>query len=55
MQANLDLYWEVDGPVSVSTPDKVKDFIAEFYAIMPGNVGGTKWLGDGTGYAASTN
>ncbi|KAJ3334604.1 hypothetical protein HDU93_007653, partial [Gonapodya sp. JEL0774] len=42
------------GPDSVPTPSVVKEYIAEFYAIMPDNVGDTKWLGDGGGFAVST-
>ncbi|KAJ3334992.1 hypothetical protein HDU93_006876 [Gonapodya sp. JEL0774] len=48
-------HMQVDVPDSASTPNVVKEFIADFFAILPGNVGGTKWLGDGTGYAVSTN
>ncbi|KAJ3327791.1 hypothetical protein HDU93_001806, partial [Gonapodya sp. JEL0774] len=46
---------QIEGPDSVNTPDAVKEFIAQSCAIMPTNVGSTKWLGDGAGYAISTN
>ncbi|KAJ3335636.1 hypothetical protein HDU93_004812 [Gonapodya sp. JEL0774] len=54
-RAGQQAHVQLDGPDSMTTPNVVKEFIAEFYAIMPGTVGGTKWLGDGAGYAVSTN
>ncbi|KAJ3331296.1 hypothetical protein HDU93_009838, partial [Gonapodya sp. JEL0774] len=46
---------QIEGPDSVNTPDAVKDFIMESFGILPTYVGTTKWLGDGAGYAISTN
>ncbi|KAJ3335210.1 hypothetical protein HDU93_006188, partial [Gonapodya sp. JEL0774] len=46
---------QLDGPDAVNTPDAVKDFIMESFGILPTYVGTTKWLGDGLGYAVSTN
>ncbi|KAJ3329809.1 hypothetical protein HDU93_000780, partial [Gonapodya sp. JEL0774] len=46
---------QLEGPDTAMTPESVKEFIAQNFAIMPVNIGNTRWLADGAGYSISTN